>query len=141
MAPAAIVHVHPSMREIMTAASIDSAVSMKLVFALPAVHAPNVRVLEPTQDDPRPWLATTLGDGPVTTRVMTTRRGWSMQLLQGEGGIVALYAMWDLAAAIAIIGARDVDDVTLGALRAAEPDWRSDDLLVVDELWTTPLRL
>ncbi|MFN0248987.1 MAG: hypothetical protein ACKV2T_19030 [Kofleriaceae bacterium] len=114
---------------------------MKLVFALPSAHAPNVRVFEPTHGDPRPWLGAILGDGPVTTRAMTTRRGWSMQLLHGAHGVVALYTMWDLTAAIGIAGASEVDDLTLEALRAAEPDWRSDEPLVVDELWSTPLGL
>lgn len=114
---------------------------MKLVIALPPEHAANVRVLEPTLDDPQVWIAGMLGAGSATTRALTTRRGWPMQVIWGPAAVIAVYTLWDLTAAVAIAGARDIDDATLEALRSVEPDWKSDEPLVVDELWTAPLGL
>lgn len=84
----------------------------------------------------------------LSAHTLETARGWPLELLTYETAgrllVVAVYEFFDLTGAIALGGlerdwlVRHELEIT-AALRAAEPDWTSDEPLTLRELWREPL--
>ncbi len=128
---------------------------MKLQFDRPRTlpDTAHVAVLDPGAGvDFTSWVAAHVEAGgtevrKLSSRVDVTSRGWPVELItyavDGRLAILAVFSFIDLLAAVAIRGldpaqlAHYEPDV-MTALRAAEPDWATDEPRTISELWLAP---
>lgn len=111
---------------------IDDGVSVQIV-------AP-----QPIPFDPRAWLIQTLAGERrqvaqiVAARRLETRDGWMFDLhlvrVESQVHVVAIYHLRDHLAAVIVSGERRPPDLE-EVLAAARPDWRTDDIVALDDLW------
>jgi hypothetical protein len=98
--------------------------------------------LFPWPEDPASWLRAQLGDGVeiVASEDATTDLGWPLTLfhleIDGEAHVLALYKFLELAGAVQVRGVRGEAAITavLAALRAARPDFSTDEAICLADL-------